>query len=92
MLEIPLTIFRQMVEQAKTEAPIEACGILAGSNGTVQRLYKMRNVDKSSDHFMMEPKEQFAVVKDIRSTELVNFRTLLWRFLHLNKDFSVFWK
>ena len=22
----------------------------------------------------------------------VNFRTLLWRFLHLNKDFSVFWK
>ena len=70
MLEIPATIFRQMVEQAKSEAPIEACGILAGSNGMVQRLYKMTNVDKSSDHFMMDPKEQFSVVKEIRRAKL----------------------
>ena len=70
MLEIPATIFRQMVEQAKSEAPIEACGILAGSNGMVQRLYKMTNADNSSDHFMMDPKEQFSVVKDIRRANL----------------------
>jgi proteasome lid subunit RPN8/RPN11 len=36
----------------------------------VERFYKMTNVDQSSDHFMMEPKEQFKVVKDIRSAGL----------------------
>jgi proteasome lid subunit RPN8/RPN11 len=70
MLEIPMGIFKQMVEQAEAEAPIEACGILAGNGGKVEKLYKMTNVDNSKNHFMMEPKEQFAVVKDIRSSGL----------------------
>ncbi len=69
-LKIPTDIFEQMVAQAEAEAPIEACGILAGNDGKVEKLYKMTNVDNSSDHFMMEPKEQFAVVKDIRSAGL----------------------
>jgi proteasome lid subunit RPN8/RPN11 len=69
-LEIPTYIFEQMLEQAKAEAPIEACGILAGSDSKVEKLYKMANADQSSNHFMMEPEEQFAVVKDIRSIGL----------------------
>jgi proteasome lid subunit RPN8/RPN11 len=69
-LEIPTKIFQQMVTQAKENAPIEVCGILAGSNGKVEKLYKMTNVDNSSTHYMMEPKEQFATVKDIRSAGL----------------------
>lgn len=69
-LEIPSDIFEQMLEQARTEAPIEACGILAGREGRVERLYTMRNADQSSRHCMMEPKEQFAVVKDIRTAGL----------------------
>ena len=69
-LEIPSEIFEQMVAQAKAEAPIEACGILAGRCNKIEKLYEMTNVDASSDHFMMEPKEQFAVVKDIRSAAL----------------------
>jgi proteasome lid subunit RPN8/RPN11 len=70
MLEIPMGIFKKMVEQAEAEAPIEACGIFAGNDGKVEKLYKMTNVDNSNNHFMMEPKEQFAVVKDIRSSGL----------------------
>jgi len=69
-LEIPSNIFGRMVEQAKAEAPVETCGILAGSDGKVGKLYKMINADKSCDHFTMEPKEQFAVVKDVRSAGL----------------------
>ena len=69
-LEIPNNIFQQMVTQAKELAPVEVCGILAGSNGKVEKLYKMTNVDNSSTHYMMEPKEQFATVKDIRSAGL----------------------
>ena len=59
-----------MVAQAKALVPIEDCGILAGSNGKVEKLYKMTNTDNSSTHFMMDPKEQFATVKDIRSAGL----------------------
>ncbi len=69
-LQIPTHIFEQMQEQAKAQAPIEACGILAGGDNRVEKLYEMTNVDQSSDHFMMEPKEQFKVVKDIRSAGL----------------------
>jgi proteasome lid subunit RPN8/RPN11 len=69
-LEIPTEIFQQMVAQAGELAPIEACGILAGRNSIVEKYYKMTNVDNSRTHFMMEPKEQFATVKDIRSAGL----------------------
>ncbi len=69
-LEIPKGIFEQIVIQAKAEIPIEACGILAGRDGTVEQFYKMTNIDHSNTHFMMEPQEQFNVVKDIRSNGL----------------------
>jgi proteasome lid subunit RPN8/RPN11 len=70
ILSIPRQIFDEIVKQAEAEAPVEACGILAGRGGEVQQLYKMKNTDESNEHFMMEPKEQFAVVKDIRSRGL----------------------
>ena len=69
-LEIPSNIFEQMVQQAKAETPIEACGILAGKDGTAEKFYKMTNADQSNDHFTMVPEEQFKVMKDIRVAEL----------------------
>ena len=69
-LEIPHSIFEQMLQQAKAETPIEACGILAGKDGQVERLYTMTNTDQSNTHFMMAPEEQFKVVKDIRTAGL----------------------
>ncbi len=69
-LEIPTNIFERMVAQAKALAPIETCGILAGKDNKAEKLFEMTNADNRSDHFMMEPKEQFAVVKDIRSAGL----------------------
>ena len=69
-LEIPNYIFEDMLEQARAEAPIEACGILAGGNGRIEKFYKMTNVEQRRDHFMMAPAEQFAAVKDIRSASL----------------------
>ena len=69
-LEITENIFEEILKQAKTEAPIEACGILAGKDGQVLKRYEMTNADQSCDHFMMIPEEQFKVVKNIRSSEL----------------------
>ncbi|NIA06273.1 MAG: hypothetical protein GWP14_01315 [Actinobacteria bacterium] len=69
-LEIPRNIFSQMLAQAQAEAPIEACGLLAGTDHRVQRLYKMTNTDQSADHFTMAPEEQFAAIKDMRAKGL----------------------
>ncbi len=66
MLEIPDYIYKQILKQARDAVPIEACGILAGLGGKVDKLYAMANTDKSNKHFTMEPAEQFSVVKDIR--------------------------
>jgi len=66
-LEIPKNVFKQMVKHARMQAPVEACGILAGKDGKVAKLYQMTNADQGSDHFMMEPAEQFAVARDIRA-------------------------
>jgi len=69
-LEIPTRIFQDMLDQARTEAPIECCGILAGRHGRAEKLYKMANVENRCDHYMMAPEQQFAVAKDIRSSSL----------------------
>ena len=65
-LIIPSDIYVQIVDQARAEAPIEACGMLAGAEDKVSKIYRMTNADAANDHFMMTPEEQFAVVKDIR--------------------------
>lgn len=69
-LKIPEDILQQMLDQARAEDPVEACGILAGSDGQVRKLYKMTNADDSSEHFAMVPTEQFMVVKNIRASGL----------------------
>lgn len=69
-LSIPRGIFDELVLHAQDAAPIEACGILAGHNGNVSKFFKMRNVDESADHFTMDPREQFAVSKQMRAAGL----------------------
>ncbi len=70
MLKLPQNILQQIIDQAEAEAPVEACGILAGAGETIDKYYPMTNTDAATDHFMMEPAEQFAVVKDIRQNNL----------------------
>ena len=70
MLKIPKQIHDDMIAHAKEGFPLEVCGILGGTGDTVSAIYRMTNTDASNEHFMMEPKEQFAVVKDLRVKEL----------------------
>lgn len=67
MLAIPETIHQAVVDHARSGFPLEVCGILGGSGGVVTSHYPMTNTDASNEHFMMDPKEQFAVVKALRA-------------------------
>jgi len=55
------------LNQARKQAPIEACGILGGRGDRVEVFHPMTNTDHSADHFLMEPAEQFKVVKSLRA-------------------------
>lgn len=68
MLEIPKSIFEAVIAHAQSGFPLEVCGILGGSDGVVTSHHAMTNTDASNEHFMMDPKEQFAVVKALRAS------------------------
>jgi len=70
MLQMPMPIHERMIDQARAGAPFEICGILGGKGNCVSAIYSMTNTDASRDHFMMDPREQFSVVKALRSQEL----------------------
>ncbi|MBK5275929.1 MAG: M67 family metallopeptidase [Desulfuromonadales bacterium] len=67
MLRIPQNIHDDLIAHAKEGFPLEVCGILGGTGDTVSAIYRMTNTDASNEHFMMDPKEQFSVVKDLRA-------------------------
>ena len=68
MITLKKEFFEQIVKQSKQEYPNEACGILAGKDGYVEKIYEMINVEKSPSFFSMNPQEQFKVNKDIRKS------------------------
>ncbi len=70
MLTLKREHLKEMIQHVKDELPSEGCGILAGKDEKVLKVYKMTNTDKSSLTFFMDPKEQFEAMKDMRRLEL----------------------
>ena len=68
MLEIPKVMLQELFAHAQSGFPLEVCGILGGKDGVATSRYPMTNTDASNEHFMMDPKEQFAVVKALRAS------------------------
>ncbi len=66
MLTIPNEVFQKMLSAARVSAPLEACGLLAGTGERVNAFYALTNADASPAHYSMRPEEQFAAIKAIR--------------------------
>ncbi|MBI3324305.1 MAG: M67 family metallopeptidase [Candidatus Omnitrophica bacterium] len=66
MLRIPQALYDETVSHCRSEYPKEACGMLAGRGGSVEAVYRMRNVDESPISYAMDPKEQLQVMKRMR--------------------------
>jgi proteasome lid subunit RPN8/RPN11 len=67
---IPSQIFNDMLAHCKAGYPNEACGILAGRNSEVSKIYKLANIENSPVTYMIDSKEQFQVMKDMRQNNL----------------------
>lgn len=63
MIKIPQNVYDDIVAHALKDAPIEACGYLAGLNGEVKYAIAMKNIDNSAEHFSFDPQEQFDAFK-----------------------------
>ncbi|UMZ72692.1 M67 family metallopeptidase [Natranaerofaba carboxydovora] len=61
--------YEKILSQAKREFPLECCGIFGGlekeKDVYIYRVYEMKNIDESSTHFSLDPKEQFDKVNKI---------------------------
>ena len=73
VIELKLADYLEMVRHARVLAPIEDCGLLGGTVAdgvkTVEKVYYLTNTDHSEEHFSLDPKEQFAAVKEMREAE-----------------------
>lgn len=74
MLYIEKKDYDKILKHAVDGLPNEACGLIAGTvdgdKKYVKEVYLLTNIDASNEHFSMDPKEQFAAVKDARGKNL----------------------
>ncbi len=68
MLSIKKSDFEVIVNHCKAGLPNEACGMLGGKDGRVEKVYPMKNSKPGPDYYEMDPEEQFRVMKDIRES------------------------
>lgn len=70
MLIISRNDLARIIDHCIAGLPDEACGILAGKDDRVEKVYCMRNVRPGPVSYEMDPEEQFRVLKEVRQAGL----------------------
>jgi proteasome lid subunit RPN8/RPN11 len=69
-LRLRLSDYEAMLAQLQAAYPLEACGLMAGRNGTIRRIYPVANRLASPYAFEMEPVEQVQAMLDLEERGL----------------------
>jgi len=63
----------EILLHSKSELPNESCGLLGGivdgDKKIIQKIYLLKNIDQSPEHFSIDIEEQFRVISDIRKNK-----------------------
>jgi len=70
MLVINKSDLQAIIEHCNAGYPNEACGILSGKEGRVEKVYPMTNAKPGPNYYEMDPEEQIRVMTDIRHAGL----------------------
>ena len=74
LITINRSDFDKIFEHAVSEAPNEACGLIAGidkdEEREIRKVYILTNIDHTNEHFTIDPKEQLAAIKNMRAQGL----------------------
>lgn len=59
-----------MIDHAQAQAPLEACGLLAGTVSTVRKIFLVQNQARSAVRYVMDPHEQLNAFAWIESHQM----------------------
>ena len=65
MVRISKEIANEMVQHAREECPRECCGMLAGNDTTITKLFKIKNIAQRMDEYELDPLEQVNAFEEI---------------------------
>ncbi len=67
-IELDQQTFDALVAHARSDAPYEVCGFLAGAGGQVSRRYEIPNAARSMTFYTMDPKAMLLAMNDMDDT------------------------
>jgi [CysO sulfur-carrier protein]-S-L-cysteine hydrolase len=69
-MQIPRSIYDDMLAHAREDAPDECCGILGGRDGTAMTLYRATNAEHSPLRYTLAPEDLYRITfKEIPANE-----------------------
>ena len=60
-MRIPKSIYDQLLEHAREEAPNECCGLIGAVDGEAKTLYRARNAEASPLRYNLDPQDQIRI-------------------------------
>ena len=69
MIEVPKRFHDEMIAHALEDDSIECCGVLAGTNGVLHKLFRMTNVDNSPYRFSWDSRELIMVWNEMEDND-----------------------
>jgi len=69
-LQIKRPLFQAMIHHLQSALPLEACGLLAGTDDLIRRRYEVDNILRSSTAYEMDPEQQVQAMLDIEEQGL----------------------
>jgi len=69
-MRIARGLYERIIDHAREEAPDECCGMIAGRDGDVVEVYRATNIEHSHLRFMIDPKEQLQIDREIEQAGL----------------------
>ncbi len=70
MIQINKEVLNEMAAQASGNSPLECCGLLAGHDGVITRIFPANNALASVSAYEIAPKELFQHMREIRQAGL----------------------
>jgi proteasome lid subunit RPN8/RPN11 len=70
MIQINKEVLDEMAAQASGNSPLECCGLLAGHDGVITRIFPANNALASVSAYEIAPKELFQHMREIRQAGL----------------------
>jgi proteasome lid subunit RPN8/RPN11 len=64
-VRIPKSIYDELIAHANEDAPNECCGLIGGSDGSAETVYRAVNSEASPLRYNLDPQDQFRIMSQM---------------------------